>query len=264
MSGIAGSEERNPTLFTNAPAISSPTMASERALPSVPYQRTDEVFSCWSAACISCRPSDSKLASRTATLSAPCLSDSSDMRSESSDADTENSADSGLYRIPSSTVPPSDVKCSSMAACSPSPHASPRQTGISASTPSETARRAATPICVRSLGTRRNTLSPGTARDGAVEQHPKISMSFASAYPLMLRMLELVSGPLTIPTSLEYKAWSFSRAWTGLVAVSSVSMFRVHRSPRSSRYRLKSSTASSDAASVCVPMYDMSPVSGVS
>ena len=107
-------------------------------------------------------------------------------------------------------------------------------------------------------------LSPGTARDGAVEQHPKISMSFASVYPLMLRMLELVSGPLTMLTSLEWSAWTFSSACTGLVAVSSVSMFRRHCSPRSSRYRLKSSTASSDAASVCVPMYDMSPVSGVS
>ena len=203
LSGIAGSDETNPTSLTNPPAISSLTIASERALPSVPYQRTDAVFSCWVAACISCSPSDSKLASSTATLPAPRSEDSSAMRSDSREAETENSADSGLYLMPSSTVPPRAVKCCRMAASRPSPHASPRQTGTNTSMPSETASRAATPICVFSFGTSRNTPSPGTARDGAVEQHPKITMSLASAYPFMLRMLELVSGPLTMLTSLE-------------------------------------------------------------
>ena len=264
LSGMAGSADRNPTLLTNGPAIPSFTMASESALPSVPYQRTDVVLSCCAAAWIICRPSDSKLASRTATPSCPYSADSSAMRLDRRDADDDISGDSGLYLMPSSTLPPSSVKWYRMAASSPSPHASPRQTGMSACTPSETATLAAMLICVRSLGTSLNMLSPGTASEGAVEQHPKTSMSLASTYPLMLRMLELVSGPLTRSTSLEWSAWSFSSACTGLVAVSSVSILSVHFSPLSSRYRLKSSTARLEAASVCVPMYDMSPVSGVS
>ena len=107
-----------------------------------------------------------------------------------------------------------------------------------------------------------NTLSPSIASAGAVEQHETIIMSLASEYALMLRMLELVSGPIITSTPRALSAVSLSSAITGLVAESSPISLRLHCSPCSSRYSLKSDTPIFAASMFSSPWLASSPVSG--
>ena len=113
-----------------------------------------------------------------------------------------------------------------------------------------------------SLVVNRNTLSPSMASAGAVEQHDMSIMSFASEYALMLRMLELVSGPMTMSMLRALRAVSFSSAVTGLVAESSLTSLRLHCSPDCSRNSLKSATPSFVASMFSSPWLASSPVSG--
>ena len=117
----------------------------------------------------------------------------------------------------------------------PSPQASPLHIGTIASMPDSLASVASAAPWFVSSGARRYTLSPSIARFGAVEQQLSRSMLFSSEYPLMLRMLELVSGPITIETPRALSAVSFSSATTGLVCESSSTRRSVQPAPLSAR-----------------------------
>ena len=149
-----------------------------------------------------------------------------------------------------------------MASRRPSPHASPRQIGTIASIPASLASAASAAPWFVSSGARRYTLSPSMARLGAVEQQLSRSMLFSSEYPLMLRMLELVSGPITIETPRALSAVSFSRATTGLVCESSDTRRSDQPASFSARYSLKSSTPRRVPSMFSSPCVAKSPVSG--
>ena len=149
-----------------------------------------------------------------------------------------------------------------MASRRPSPHASPRQIGTIASIPESLASVASAAPWFVSSGARRYTLSPSMARLGAVEQQLSRSMLFSSEYPLMLRMLELVSGPITIETPRALRAVSFSRATTGLVCESSSTRRSDQPASFSARYSLKSITPRRVPSMFSSPCVARSPVSG--
>ena len=164
-----------------------------------------------------------------------------------------------MYLIPSSTVP---AKLSAMAATRPSPHASPRYMGTKVSMPAPCASFAITTPWFSSFVVNLKTLSPSMAKAGAVEQQDMSIMSLASEYARMLRMLELVSGPITMSMSRALRAVSFSSAVTGLVAESSLTSFSRHCSPDCSKKSLKSATPSFVASMFSSPWLASSPVSG--